>query len=283
MFSAFKPIYHSLLRCRHRHKHLNKSSDEDETKEEEVDPKSRLNHRINPAIEIELSDMHSTPKPNERQIDYGILECVIPIMYTFSFAAFTNDTQLVVGSLVSILLLYTKFCDTIPNVVRFLAVIGITAVVIYSEFYTCAAMILMTYLPFHLLLKEYSGSFNFVELFALLNLNAIFVIYWAQKWVDFTGVTKDLAGQYEDRLELLIKGRPATTGYLPEILLFFSPYMVLNIAAVLYAGMMYVSKRKVVASISSLVMSCLIMLIVVIISNLISPFAFNIPYFIFHQ
>ena len=227
--------------------------------------------------------MHSTPKPNERQIDYGILECVIPIMYTFSFAAFTNDTQLVVGSLVSILLLYTKFCDTIPNVVRFFAVIGITAVVIYSEFYTCAAMILMTYLPFHLLLKEYSGSFNFVELFALLNLNTIFVIYWAQKWVDFTGVTKDLAGQYEDRLELLIKGRPATTGYLPEILLFFSPYMVLNIAAVLYAGMMYVSKRKVVASISSLVMSCLIMLIVVIISNLISPFAFNIPYFIFHQ
>lgn len=144
-------------------------------------------------------------------------------------------------------------------------------------------MLLMTYLPFHLLLKEYSGSFNFAELFALLNLNAIFVIYWVQKWVDFTGVTKDLAGKYEDRLELLIKGRPATTGYLPEILLFFSPYIVLNIAAVLYAGMMFASKRKIVASISSLVMSCLIMLIIVILSNLISPFKFNVPYFIFHQ
>ena len=119
-----------MLLYRRRAKDLNKSSDEDETKEEEVDPKSQLNHRIDPAIEIELSDMHSTPKSNERPIDYGILECLIPIIYTFSFAVFTNDTQCVVGSLISVLLLYTKFCDAIPNSARLLAVIGITAVVL---------------------------------------------------------------------------------------------------------------------------------------------------------
>lgn len=276
----FRGYQHEM---RHRLKHLHKNSDEDENSRS-VDPKSRLNHRINPIIEIELSEETSQQDPHARPIDYGIIECLIPLYYCLAFTTLTGETELFVGSVISIIVLYTKFYDWIPNIVRTIWVILICIAVSYYQFYRCAAMLAMTYFPFHLLLSEYSGSFNFVELFALLNLNATFIIYWIEKWVDFTWITRDLTGEYDTKLELLLKVRPHTTGYLPEILLFFSPYVILNIAAMIFTISMLVTKRRTEHYIFSIfLLSIFIMLAIVFVSNWISPFSFSVPLFLWHQ
>lgn len=189
-----------------------------------------------------------------------------------------------VGSILAVGIIYTKFYDFIPNFFRNLVVIAIAILAAYSSFYKCAAMIVMTYFPFHLLLVEYSGSFNFAELYSILNLNAVFVIYWVEKWIDFTCIFKDIPDKYENKLELLLSVRPTTTGYLPEILLFFSPYIILNIAALMFITLMWASNRRMAHYIfKCLVLSVFIMLAIVFISNWISPFSFNVVYFLVHQ
>ena len=143
----------------------------------------------------------------------------------------------------------------------------------------------MTYLPFEILLHEYKRVFNFAELFSLLHLNATFVIFWLGKWVEFTCILKLPQESFKTKVEYFDHIRPMTPAYLPEILLYFSPYIILNIAAILFFISMVVSKRdpKIFTLPICLGLSCLLMIWVVFGSNEISPFKFDVLQFILNQ
>jgi len=190
------------------------------------------------------------------------------------------------ATFISAVVLYTKFYDAIPNIFRTAAIIGLAAVAIYDDEMKLAVGILMMYFPFHLLLKEYSGSFNFAELLGLLNLNATFVIYWLEKWIDFTCILRSVPQDMDwSDLQHLATIRPQTVGYLPETLLFFSPYIILNISAVLFVFTMWIKKPSIPNNYNfiSLLASLVVMLAIVFGSNYISPFSFHVLYFLLQE
>ena len=262
-----------------REKNGKKDEDEELTDEQR---KARLNHRIDPIIEIEMSDF-GVEHIKEKTADIGITETIIPLLYGFWFAAFSNDFELWIP--ISFLLLYSKFYDITNEKWRLFVLLSVWVGLFYISYYKWLIMTLMTYLPFELLLNEYARSFEFAELFTLLHLNSTFVIFWLEKWVEFTCIFKLPEDSFSSRIEYLEYIKPQTPAYIPEILLYFSPYIILNIAAVMFFCSMYVSKRnpKILTLPICLVLSWLIMLGIVFGSNAISPFKFDVFHFIFSQ
>lgn len=215
-------------------------------------------------------------------IDYGIIETIIPIAYLVSIASFTNDTEFVVGSIISAALILSKFTNLIPNFVRSITWLVIVVIILNPfdflntdvQFYKCAIMIVMTYCPFHTLMIQYSGSFNLVELFALLNLNWMFVTYWIEKYIDFMCFGKVISSS-NNKYAILESIRPNTAGYLPEILLFFCPYMITNWAVIIFLISIWITKETKYI-LSSLVSAVVLMFWIVMVSNSFSPLRFDV-------
>ncbi|CAI2364190.1 unnamed protein product [Moneuplotes crassus] len=245
-----------------------------------------LTHRIDDNIAVELSDMNPKPKKYERQIDYGIVECLIPIFFCLSFVTFTNNSEYFVGSTIAFVFLYSKFHDWIPNSLRNTFLAALCGSILYfsnGQYYQCVSMTLMVYIPFHTLLKEYSGSFNFIDIFGLLVLNCIFLVFWTEKLFEFCQFWSESQNGM-NKYEFLSKIRPKTIGYIPEILLFFCPYVILNISGGLFTlSLCMTGRRTEKYCLSFVIVSTMILLCIMIAANRVSPFEFDIIDFLISE
>ncbi|CAI2363747.1 unnamed protein product [Moneuplotes crassus] len=239
-------------------------------------------------IPLEFNSMNPSPQIDQDSIEYGAKECIIPILLVLAMATYTENYEFLFGSIVAFAFIYSKFYESIPNLFRNFTLAFICGVVLYlsnGEYYQLAAMMVLVYAPFHTLLKEYSGSFNLVDIFSLLVLNCIFLIFWAENFWKYWQIgiqNKDL-----DEYEPFDGDQLNSLGDIPEVLLYFSPYVILNFSGVLFGISLCISSknRKIFKAycLCFVIVSTMILFCVMGAVSLLSSSEFNILTFLMSE
>lgn len=118
-------------------------------------------------------------------LDYGPLECAVPILFAIMVNSYTNEIVNVDGTLVSIALLlfklygseYSIYLKNIPELFVYGYVIFYEGILNRTNtHYSYPITVAFSYLPFTLLIKVFPKTFNLSELFVLLNLNSFVMV-----------------------------------------------------------------------------------------------------------